>query len=138
MKGYDGRTVDMIVSELKRVGEIDDAKFAKLWVESRMQSNPAGDVVLRHELKEKGLSGPVIEAALEEKARNYDEYKVAFRMAEERFARLGKIDKKKALKRLYDFLCRRGFAYEVVRKIIEKMTGASPGSDGPDNRPDEN
>ena len=138
MKGYGADIVETIVCGLKRSGEINDAKFARLWVESRMHSNPAGDVVLRHELKEKGVSDPVIEAALEEKAGNYDEYKVAFSMAEERFARLRKLDKKKALKRLYDFLYRRGFAYDVVRKIIENIAGPGPGSQRTENMPDEN
>jgi len=121
MKGYGADIVETIVCGLKRSGELDDAKFARLWVESRMHSNPAGEIVLRHELKEKGLSDPLIEAALEEKAANYDEYKVAFSMAEERFAELRKVDKKKALKRLYDFLARRGFAMDTVQRIIDEL-----------------
>ena len=138
MKGYGDEIVEAVVNDLKRVAQIDDAKFARLWIESRMHSNPAGDVVLRHELKEKGLSGPVIEAALEEKTRDYDDYSVAFSMAEERFKRLVKLDKKKALKRLYDFLSRRGFAYDVVRRVIENISGKRPCSSGPEDAPDEN
>ena len=121
MKGYGTEVVEAIVCELKRSGEIDDGKFARLWVESRMHSNPVGDIVLRDELKAKGVSGPLIEAALEEKAANYDEYKVALHMAEERFGRLKKIDRKKALKRIYDFLWRRGFAQDTVQRIIDEL-----------------
>ena len=35
-----------------------------------------------------------------------------------------RVDRKKALKRLYDFLLRRGFKYETVRKVIEKIIDA--------------
>jgi regulatory protein len=126
MKGHGVEIVESVVNDLRRAGQIDDAKFARLWVESRMHSNPAGDVVLRHELKEKGIDEAVIEATLAGKAQLYDEFKVAFGMAEERFGRLKKIDKRKALKRLYDFLYRRGFAYDVVQRVIAGIIGRAP------------
>ena len=51
LKGYDAATIDAIIGELTRVGQLDDVRFARLWVESRMSSNPMGDIVLRRELK---------------------------------------------------------------------------------------
>ena len=121
LKGYDEEVIEYCVEALRRAGEIDDVRFAKLWVESRMHANPVGDVVLKHELKEKGITDSVIEATLEEKAKNYDEYEVAFDMAKEQFSRLKKLDSRKASKRVYDFLLRRGFKYDTVRKIIEEI-----------------
>lgn len=122
LKGYDETIIDDVIEGLKRTGEIDDERFAKFWVESRMHLNPVGDIVLRRELKEKGIGDSLIEAALDVKAATYDEYRVAFDMARERFGRLKKLDKSKAMKRLYDFLMRRGFKYENVQKILEDLT----------------
>ena len=124
LKGYSGEVIDHVVEALRRAGEIDDVRFAKLWVDERMRVNPVGDVVLRYELKGKGLSDTIIEATLAKKAEDYDEYEVAFSMAGERFERLKKLDRKKALKRLYDFLLRRGFKYETVRRVVEKIVNA--------------
>ena len=121
LKGYTEAVVDEVVAGLKRIGEIDDAKFARIWVESRMHYNPAGDVVLGHELKQKGVSDLLIEATLSQKSKNYDEYKVAFSMARERFERFKKLDRRKATKRVYDFLLRRGFKYDTIRKILENL-----------------
>ena len=121
LKGYDADTVDSVVADISRTGNIDDAKFARLWVESRMHSNPMGDIVLRRELQEKGVSAPIIEATLAEQAKSYDEYKVAFSMARERFGRLKKLDRAKAMKRLYDFLLRRGFGFDIVQRIIDAV-----------------
>ncbi|MBN1526766.1 MAG: regulatory protein RecX [Candidatus Omnitrophica bacterium] len=120
-KGYGGALIDDIVAGLKSRGDIDDRKFAGFWVDSRMHLNPVGDVVLRHELKAKGVATAVIDAALEAKSKAYDEYELALAMAAERFERLKKLDRPKAMKRLYDFLLRRGFAYETVRRIVEKL-----------------
>ena len=121
LKGYDAATVESIVEGLKKAGQLDDGKFALLWVESRMHNNPMGNIVLRRELKEKGIRDPIIEATLADKAARYDEYEVAFNMAGERFRQLAKLDKRKALKRLYDFLMRRGFAYDIVQRIIDEI-----------------
>ena len=137
LKGYDREIIDTVVEDLRRLGEIDDEKFAMLWMQSRMHSNPVGDVVLKHELKIKGVADPIIEATLSRKAKDYDEYEVAFNMAVEQFERFKKldasaslgidpersrrVDKKKALKRVYDFLLRRGFKYDTIRKVIEGL-----------------
>jgi len=121
LKGYDDSLVSEVIEDLRRLGNVDDEKFARFWVSSRMHLNPVGDVVLRHELKDKGVADSIIETALEEKAKNYNEYEVAFNMATERFERLKKLDRPKAAKRLYDFLLRRGFKYDTVCKIIEEL-----------------
>ncbi len=122
-KGYGDSIIDEVVEELRKAGDIDDEKFARFWIESRMHLNPVGDVILRHELKQKGVRDSVIEATLEAKIKNFDEYEVAFNMARDRFERFKKLDRPKAAKRLYDFLVRRGFKYENVQKIIEELVG---------------
>jgi len=122
LKGYERGLVEDMVASLKKTGEIDDLKFATFWIQSRMHQNPAGDVVLKHELKHKGVEPDVIEAVLKHKAENYDEYAIALPMAEERFRRFGKIDRRKALKRVYDFMLRRGFKYDTVQRIISELT----------------
>jgi regulatory protein len=122
LKGYDEAVIEEVVAGLKKINEIDDKKFAHIWVESRMQMNPMGDAVLKNELKEKGVSDPIIEATLAEKAEKYDEYEVAFSMAKEQFERLKRLDRRKAIKRVYDFLLRRGFAYDTIRRIVETIT----------------
>ena len=121
LKGCDEAVIEEVVASLKRTGDLNDEKFAQFWVESRMHMNPAGDVVLKHELKTNGVSDEIIEAALIEKAGKYDEYEIAFNMAKERFERLKKLDRQKAMKRVYDFLLRRGFKYDNVRRVIERL-----------------
>jgi len=121
MKGYKKPVIDTVVEDLRRLGYVDDAKFAKLWVESRMHLNPVGDVILRQELKVKGVADSLIEDALAAKAEAYNESEIAKSMAIERFERFKKMDRRKALKRVYDFLLRRGFSYETVRSVVEEL-----------------
>ena len=121
LKGYGAAEIEEAVAALARAGQIDDAKFARLWIDSRMQANPMGDIVLKRELKAKGVSEPIIESALAEKAERYDEYATALNMASERLKQLAKLDRRKALKRLHDFLLRRGFGFEVIQKVIGEL-----------------
>ena len=86
-----------------------------------MHMNPAGDVVLKRELKGNGISDNIIEAVLIEKAEKYDEYEIALSMAKDRFERLKKLDRRKATKRIYDYLLRRGFKYDNIRRVVESL-----------------
>ena len=121
LKGYADPLIEDIVASLERTGDLDDERFARFWVESRMHMNPAGDVVLRHELKRNGISDGIIETVLTEKAEKYDEYELALSMAKDRFERLKKLDRRKATKRIYDYLLRRGFKYDNIRKVVESL-----------------
>ncbi len=121
LKGYEDELVEDVVVNLKRTGDLDDEKFARFWVGSRMHMNPAGDVVLKHELKGKGVSDSIIEAVLIEKAEKYNEYEIALSMAKDRFERLKKLDRRKATKRIYDYLLRRGFKYDNIRRVVENL-----------------
>ena len=121
-KGYSDDVVGGVLTDLKKRGLIDDAKFSRFWIDSRLHLNPVGDVILKHELRGKGVGDGIIEAALAEKTSAYDEYEAAKNMALERFRRLKGIDRRKATKRVYDFLLRRGFKYDNIRRIIEEIT----------------
>ena len=121
LKGYADVLIEDVVAGLERAGELNDERFARLWVESRMHMNPAGDVVLKHELKRNGISDTIIEAVLSEKSEKYDEYEIALSMAKDRFERLKRLDRRKATKRIYDFLLRRGFKYDNIRKVVESI-----------------
>ena len=120
-KGFDDETIALVLADLTKAGLVDDAKFARFLVESRMHTNPVGDCVLKHQLKEKGIRTSLIEEALKEKAEAYDEYELALAMARERFERLKKLDRRKATKRVYDFMVRRGFNFDTIRRVIDEI-----------------
>jgi len=121
LKGYAPGLIEEIVEALKKIGDIDDPKFSMAWMESRMRCNPVGDAMLKRELQAKGVSDEIIADTLRYKSENYDEYEIALNMAVPRFERLKRLDRQKAGKRLYDFLLRRGFTYDNVRRVVESV-----------------
>lgn len=122
LKRYDADTIESVIQSLKGLGEIDDVKFAGYWIESRMNVNPAGEALLRRELKGKGLSDDVIGSAMQKRAEVFDEYSVALKAAEERFNKMRGEQADKAKRRIYGYLLRRGFDHEIVMRVLEKVT----------------
>lgn len=109
--------VGQVVERLKRAGLLDDAAFARLWVEDRAAFRPRGRRALRSELRSKGLSPAAIDAALSE----VDDAQAADAAARKRVARLTNLAEADFRRRLGDFLARRGFDYEIISEVVEKM-----------------
>jgi regulatory protein len=121
-KGFAGSTVSTVVSRLKEQDIIDDHKFAKLWIASRMNTNPKGVIALRKELKEKGVPETVIDAVLT--GGKDAEVSVIRKVAAERMERLKGLPKGTAKKRLFDFLARRGFDFDAIHDVVRETFDA--------------
>lgn len=103
--------IDTIVERLKQLKLLSDEEFAKAWVESR--SKKRGMQIIKKELFQKGISKEIIEKVINlELAKSQEQ--IAEKLLQKRLHRLTK-------KKAYDFLLRRGFEYELVRGIIEKL-----------------
>ena len=119
-KGFGQTTVNDIIPLLKEKNVIDDYRFAKLWIESRMRRIPKGGILLRRELREKGVSLSVIDKALSEE--EIDEASLARDLAEKKFKTLKGLPKEKVKKKLFDFLARRGINFDTINDIITEFT----------------
>src|SRR6185503_18104891 len=62
--GYPHALVDSVVARLQEMNYLDDAAFARAWVESRDRARPRGEAALRRELILKGIDRQVIDEVL--------------------------------------------------------------------------
>jgi regulatory protein len=62
--GYRAELVEIALDRMAELGYLDDAAFARAWVESRDRTRPRGARALRDELRRKGVAGVDTEAAL--------------------------------------------------------------------------
>jgi regulatory protein len=116
----DEALIEKIITRLGEHGYLDDAEFARYWIENREQFRPKGAYALRQELRSKGLEDETIEAAVE----GLDETASAYEAARPRALRLAVLaqtDPQEFRGKLTDFLLRRGFDYEVIREIIARL-----------------
>jgi regulatory protein len=110
-------TQDAVIDRLRQSGLIDDVGFAEAWVENRSAFRPRAARMLRFELRQKGVSGAAIEAALV----GYDEEAAAVdagRKASRRMMQLSEIDFRR---RMSQFLARRGFDHATISPVVERL-----------------
>ena len=119
-RGFMDETIKQVISEFKGKGLLDDMKFSKLWVDDRMASKPKGPALLKRELKSKGVKRELIEKIIEDTKKDYDEYEVVKRLADARMEHLKGLNETTAKRRLFGFLKRRGFAFDIIMKVMEQ------------------
>ena len=120
-KGFGAKEIDEAISHLINLGYLDDLKFAGWWAETRQNTRPVGAFVLRRELEGKGISGKALEEATSSAGESRSELETATKLADSRLEKMQGIPKQKQKKRIYDYLIRRGFRYDVIRGIVEKI-----------------
>lgn len=116
--GYRPATVEMVLYKLQRENLLDDADFARQWVEAR-SGRTLGKRRIAQELQRKGVSRAQTEAALsavDEEA----ETEACRRAAEKLSARYGREEPRQAVQKLTQALVRRGFGWEEARQAAQQ------------------
>jgi regulatory protein len=135
--GYRHDLVDRVVQQLADLGYLDDAAFARAWIESRDRARPRGAVALRRELSLKGVDRSVIDEALSERVESptgrpgsfaltgnelteaaSPDLTAARRLLERRLpALLREQDPRRRRQKAYALLARNGFDPDVCREV---------------------
>ncbi len=115
--GVPDEIISEIINRLKNNGLIDDKRFATQWVENRIEFRPRGRQALAYELKQKGITPTTIDEALE----NIDEEEMAYRAAQQHQKKISTDNWPDFRKKLYAHLSRRGFSYEAISTIVQKV-----------------
>ena len=110
-----------VLSRFTDVGLIDDAMFARMWVESRHASRGLARRALAHELRKRGIDNTVIEQAVAEVDPEAEQAK-ARELVARRLPGTRGMDPDKRTRRLAGMLARKGYpagvAYRVVRDAL--------------------
>ncbi len=116
-RGLPPPVVRETMERLRERGLLDDAAFARFWVENRERHSPRSRRLLWQELSAKGIRRD----AAREATASVEEEEAALRAAEKRVPRLHGLDQSTFRRRLGDFLLRRGFSYQIVRATVERL-----------------
>ncbi len=109
--------IELVIKKLKQKRMLNDEEFARSWVEAR--SKLKGIQVIKSELYKKGISKEIIDTVITLES---DQEQVAEKLLQKRLPRWIKLPLVKQRKKAYEFLLRRGFQYDQVRDVIEKLT----------------
>jgi regulatory protein len=115
--GYDSQYIGKTIARLKELGLVDDAAFARFWIENRESFSPRSRRLTKLELQRKGLDISVIEQVVSE----VDDSDSAYRAALSKARRLPTSDYQVFRRRLGQYLGRRGFDYEVIKETVARV-----------------
>ena len=119
-KKYPSSVTKETVEFLKEKKFLNDAQFAGLWINSRLNC-AMGFNRIRNELALKGIDKKIIDSSLGKIAKEYSEGKVVKELAQARMARLKNIEPLKAKKSVFGYLARRGFDLETIMDVLEQL-----------------
>ncbi|MFG3056023.1 regulatory protein RecX [Kitasatospora sp. NPDC048239] len=124
---------EQVLNRLEEVGLIDDAAFARAWVESRHAVRGLSRRALAQELRTKGVAAELVELAVAQLDQD-DEAEAARALVERKLRVTRGLERQARMRRLVGVLARRGYseglAFRVVREALdEEAAGFGPYAD---------
>jgi regulatory protein len=121
-KQFPPPSIDAAVEKLCRLDLLDDAAFARYWIDNRNAYRPRGARALRAELAARGVGREIIEAELARSQSDDTEREQAVQLARQVLPRYaGAADRLTFQRRLAGYLQRRGFGYNTIAPIVEQL-----------------
>ena len=105
-----------IIERLKRGNLLNDADFARRWVEDRSTFRPRGAYALRAELRQKGVANEAIDPAISD----LNETELARQAALRKARQLSQLEWPEFRQKLSSHLSRRGFGYETIAEVCKE------------------
>jgi regulatory protein len=129
-RGFREEIVEQTLDFLAGLGYLDDVRFAESWVRARMGLKGYGRNLLQRELLERGVSKEVIREVFTRG--DVDEEESARRALARRFLKGGERRSPgnpdpKGCRGAYNYLLRRGFPPDLIRKILKEQWEADVG-----------
>lgn len=118
-KEYEENYINRAISFCKEQNYIDDEAFAISFIKDKQNLNNLGQYRIKRELMLKGIDEDIIEKVLiEDKDEEYDR---AFEIASKKFSSYKDDDRNKVYRKLSGFLQRKGYSFDIVRKILKEL-----------------
>ncbi len=120
--------IEDVIVRLRRSGLVDDQQFARAWVENRSEFRPRSRRAMSIELRQHGLNREAIDQALAD----VDEEALAYKAAQKQARKLAHLETAEFRRKLYGFLARKGFDYEVITSVISRICDENGTQDNAD------
>lgn len=122
-KDYDKRLIDEILEQLIASNYLNDKEFANAFVEEKIKTKKWSERRLKAELIKKGIKPDIISEVLGQKVSTTDNFDNALIVAKKKYEPLKRrnLEPKELKNKLSTFLLSRGFDYETVKEVCEKI-----------------
>ncbi len=120
LKGYEfsPRSIDLAIDRLLENDFLSDLRYAAYFYE--MKQSQWGRYRIQQELKRHGISNDLVREVTEKMADGDKEFEEALKYASRKLESVGTLDQKGYAK-VYGFIARKGFASDVVRRVMNQL-----------------
>lgn len=119
-KGYAAGNIDQALQNLRAQGILDDTRYARDLMTRLTLGKAAGRHKIAFELKRHGIPQKARNELLGTVS-NEDETERALGLARPKWSGWSKLDPQKRKKRLYDFLIRKGYDFQIAQDVLQKL-----------------
>jgi regulatory protein len=122
-KGYETELINQVLDDLKNKNYLDDTKFAEMFVEEKMKLKLWSEQKLRSELIKRGIKSEIISDVLRNLIPDEDKLNNAMIIASKKYDALKNrnVEKDVIKRKLITFLNSRGYNYDVIKEVCDKL-----------------
>ena len=126
-KEFSEEVIEKVITFLEKYGYADDREYCKKYIKEKLRMKPKSGYALKIELRQRGISSRIIDEVMAET--EVDEEGDAFRWLERKSRGIWPPQDDKQKKKLYDFLLRKGYSYDIIGEAFRQMDEAYGGED---------
>jgi regulatory protein len=119
-KGYSDDVISQVMKQLQDIGYLNDEIFAQSIYRRYTGIKPSGKSKIIFELKRRKIPQDVVEQVLSTDFEE-DEFLRAVEVAQKKWMSVVTMESRKRQKRVFDFLLRRGFNFQMARDAIRQL-----------------
>jgi len=117
-KGFEQQSISNVIELLKESGFLNDESFAKAYVDDKTRLNDLGAYRLKAELRKKGIGEELIKETLSDLEPDIEHL---VELIQRKYSSSLTGDKNSTMRKAAGFLQRKGYGYEVIKKVLEKL-----------------
>lgn len=114
----DQKMIAEIISKLKDYKFINDKEFLKFWFEQRAKYKRKPIRVIKFELMQKGIAKKLVDEYIDQIEKNDIDLENAKKLAEKKMDFYRNLDPVKKREKVMNYLLRKGFSYDIVKKVF--------------------
>lgn len=116
-KEIDNSLHQNILERLVKLELLDDQKFAKWWVEQRLEFKHKSKKDITFELRQKGIDTNIIKNVLDDS--EIDELKIAKELIEKKNYKWARYDEEERKQKIAQYLAGKGFSWDVISQAVD-------------------
>ncbi|MGM7703328.1 recombination regulator RecX [Pseudalkalibacillus sp. Hm43] len=120
-KEFEENTIQAVIERLKELGYLDDLEFAKMFIRSKITTTKKGPKALKQDLKQKGVSDPIIEDAMNIYPKE-EQIEEATLLVEKKAKQYKKLSENALKQKVAQVLQQKGYSWNVTEQAIEKAS----------------